>query len=153
MKLTAEQVERLNSLETAKGGLLPSVVIEDAKLKDSPLHGLFEWNIKKAAAIQWIQRAREIIGAVQIVVTTNEATVRAPMYVRDPEAKGEGYRSVVSLRNDPVNARESLIYTLDVAAGHIRRAQDLAQSLDLAGEIDQLLAQIVGVQRLIQRAA
>jgi hypothetical protein len=57
------------------------------------------------------------------------------------------------LRSDPASARQSLIYTLEVAAGHLRRAQDIAQPLGLQGEVDQLLAQVMGVQRLIKLAA
>lgn len=154
MKLTADQIAHLESLATARGQLAPSIVVEDAKLKSSPLHALFEWNVKKAAYTQWIQQAREIIASVTLVVTTNETTIRVPKYVRDPEANGaEGYRSVTALREDPVNARQSLVYTLEVAAGHLRRAYDLAQPLGLAGEVDTLLEQIAGVQRSLRVAA
>lgn len=153
MKLTEAQIERLQTLTDAGGRLTPSAVVADAKLKGSPLHALFEWNVKKAAELHWTQRAREIIGAVEIVVNTSETTVKAPMYVRDPEAKGEGYRSVASLAADPVNARESLIYTLTVAAGHLRRAYDLAQPLGLSAEVDAMLGQIAGLQRSLKVAA
>jgi len=153
MRLTELQVERLHTLANARGQLTPSSVVEEAKKKSSPLHDLFEWNVKKAAETHWLHRAREIIGAVEVIVTTTEATVRAPMYVRDPEAKGEGYRSVTALRGDPVNARESLIFTLTVAAGHLRRAYDLAQPLGFTAEVDALLAQITGMQRRLSTAA
>jgi hypothetical protein len=153
MKLTDDQIERVKSLETARGEITPRAVVEDAKDKSSPLHELFEWNKVKAAEAHWLDVAREVIGAVRVVVVTTEHTIKAPMYVRDMSANGQGYRSVTSLRSDPVSARQSLIYTLEVAAGHLRRAQDIAQPLGLQAEVDQLLAQILGVQRLIKLAA
>lgn len=153
MRLTQEQIDRLHSLANERGQLTPSSVVEDAKRNNSPLHDLFQWNTKRAAEIYWLHRARQIIGAVTVVVTNNQTTIKAPMYVRDPEATGEGYRSVAALRGDPVNARESLIYTLEIAAGHLRRALDLAEPLGLTSEIDQLIAQVAGVQRVLRSAA
>jgi len=153
MKLTEKQVARLHSLADKNGRLLPSNVVADAKQKGSPLHALFVWDTKKAAEKHWLQTAREIIGSVTVIYQTNEYTTTGVEYVRDPQAKGEGYRSVTALRDDPVNARESLIYTLEVASGHLRRAMDLAQPLGLSTEIDQLLAQVAGVQRLVKKAA
>jgi uncharacterized protein YigE (DUF2233 family) len=153
MKLTDAQIARVKELETARGEITPRAVVEDAKDKASPLHSLFEWTKAKAAEIHWLHVAREVIGAVHVVVTTTEHTIKAPMYVRDMAANGQGYRSVTALRQDPESARQSLVYTLEVAAGHIRRAQDIAAPLGLQGEVDQLLAQILGVQRMIKKAA
>lgn len=153
MTLTEQQVQHLNTIATERGELLPSRVVADAKQKDSPLHSMFVWDKSKAAKAHWLDRAREIIGSVTILVQRNEYAIKTAAYVRDPEAKGEGYRSVTALRDDPVNARQSLLYTLEVASGHLRRACDLAEPLGLSGEIDQLLAQVVGVQRLIKKAA
>lgn len=153
MKLTEAQRARLKVIESKEGRLLPSLVVADAKSKTSPLHDLFEWDLRTAAAICWTQRAREIIAAGAFIVTTTETTVSSPIYVRDPDAKGEGYRAVTSLREDPEAARESLIYTLTIAAGHIRRALDLAQALGLEDEVDALMRQIAGVQRLVHQKA
>jgi len=153
VKLTQEQIDRLRSLETDNGELTPDRVVEDARQKSSPLHDLFEWDKSKAAQAHWIDQARVIIGAVRVVVTNETTTVRAPVYVRDPEAKGQGYRNVAALRADPDAARESLVYTLEVAAGHLRRAYDLAQPLGLSHEVDALLDQIVGLQRAARPVA
>lgn len=153
MKLTEEQVARIQSLEDQRGSVTPDRVVEDARQRNSPLHDLFEWDKSKAAMAHWIQTAREIIGAVRIVVTNQTTIIKAPMYVRDPEANGQGYRSVTALRGDSAQARESLIYTLEVAAGHLRRAMDLAEPLGLSAEIDALMDQIAGVQRSVKTAA
>lgn len=153
MKLTEQQVATLKALEDSTGRLTPDDVVTAAKSKKSPLHDLFEWDDAAAASIQRIAQAREVIGAVRYVHSTTTATVRSPHYVRDPEADGQGYRSVTELRKDPAQARESLIYTLEVAAGHVRRAYDLAEPLGLSMEVDALLEQIVGLQRSLKSAA
>lgn len=154
MTLTQEQIAHVRSLEDARGGITPDVVVADAKRKDSPLHGLFEWDKGKAAAAHWIQQAREVIGAVRVVVVNQTSTFRAPVYMRDPDAAGgQGYRSVVALRSEQDRAREALVATLRTAAGHLERAHALAEPLGLASEIDDLVARIVGVQRSVTSLA
>lgn len=153
MKLTEKQIARLHGLTNAHGQITPSAVVADAKRKDSPLHKLFDWDIKRAANKFWTLRARQIIGMVTVVTTTTEAIVRTPFYVKDTTVKGEGYRTVTALRADPIQARASMIYTLEVAAGHLRRAYDLAQPLGLTNEVDALLEKITGLQRALKSAA
>jgi hypothetical protein len=153
MKLTEAQQAHLMSLETEGRRLTPALVVEDAKQKKSPLHDLFEWNTAAAAYQHWLDTAREIIGSVRVVVTTREYSVKAPGYVRDLDADGQGYQHTSALKRDPATARESLIYTLEVAAGHLRRAYDLSLALGLEAEIDALLTQVAGVQRSIRQAA
>jgi hypothetical protein len=153
MKLTAKQEQHIRSLEDKHGRITPTRLVEDAKRKSSPLHRLFRWDLRQAAEAHWIQRAREIIGCVVYKVTHDTQTLQAVCYVRDPSKAGNegGYRRVDAVSSDPEAARESLIYTLETAAGHVRRALDLAGPLGLAREIDALLAEIVGVQRLAKR--
>lgn len=145
-RLTKAQIDRIRSLETRSGRISAKKVVEDARRPSSPLHKLFDWRVRAAAERWWLHRARQIIGLVQYEVTTSTTVVHVPAYVAN--GRGEGYRSTVSLKADTVAARESLIYTLEVAAGHVRRALDLAGPLGLQGEIDELLQRIVGVQRV-----
>ena len=153
MKLTQAQIVRIKALENSKGQITARRVLEDAKKPKSPLHSLFNWDIKTAAEHWWLHRARLIIGAVTVQVTHEHATVKASGYIVDTSVKGDGYRSVVAMKRDTESARESLIYTLETAAGHIRRAYDLAGPLGLRREIDALLAQIAGVTRIAQKKA
>jgi hypothetical protein len=153
VKLTQEQIAHLKALEDAEGRLTPDQVVEDATKKTSPLHDLFEWDRTKAARSWWTATAREIIGSVTLVVTTQTTTIRTPVYVRDPDVNGQGYRTTEALQRDPIQAREALIYTLEVGAGHIRRALDLAGPLGMSGEIDLLLERIVGLQRALKSEA
>lgn len=153
MKLTQAQLARINGLENRKGQISARRLLDDAKLARSPLHSLFNWDLKHAAERWWLHRARLIIGAVTIQVTYEHSVVKSPCYVVDTSAKGEGYRNVVSLKKDTASARESLVYTLEIASGHLRRAYDLAGPLGLADEIDGLLEQIAGVARVARKKA
>lgn len=150
MKLTQAQIARIRTLENTTGHVTAPQIVKDAQNKRSPLHALFDWNVKAAAQKYWLWRAREILGAVTVVITNETTTVKAPVYVH---VKETGYQNVAHLRRDPAQARESLIYTLEMAAGHVRRAFDLATPLGLQREIDLLLEEIAGVQRVIRQAA
>jgi hypothetical protein len=152
LRLTQAQNAHILALQDASGKLTAAALVADARNKKSPIHDLFDWDPKRAIERDLLLQAREVIGAVRIVVTTDNTTVRAPYYVHVP-GEGEGYRAVSSLRNDPAQARESLIYTLQITSGHLRRAMDLAGPLGLAGEVDLLLEQITGLQRIVREAA
>jgi hypothetical protein len=153
MRLTRAQIAAIRSLENSRGQLTPRQVVAAAKSSRSPLHALFDWDLRHAAERWWIQRARVIIGAVTIQVQTREVTYKASAYMVDTAVEGQGYRSVAALKTDVAQARESLIYTLEMAAGHLRRSFDLAAPLGLSTEIDQLLHEIASVQRVITKAA
>ena len=147
MKLTQAQRSRLKSLETRTGRISARQVLVDAKKTSSPLHSLFNWNIKHAAENWWLHRARLIIGAVTYEVTHESVKLNVPGYIVDTSVKGDGYRSVVAMKTDTASARESLVYTLEVANGHLRRAFDLAGPLGLQNEINDLVTQITGLQQ------
>lgn len=151
MKLTQAQLQRIRALESKAGRISAKSLLLDAKDKRSPLHSLFNWNLRQVAEKAWLHRAREIIGAVKIQVVHTTANIKAPAYIVDTSVKGGGYRSVVALKEDKASARQSLIYTLETAAGHLRRAYDLAASLGLEREVDALLVQVASVQRVIEK--
>ena len=127
--------------------------MQAARDRRNPLHDLFDWNVKSAAEKYWLHQARIVIGAVELHVTTEQFSYKASAYMVDTTADGQGYRSTVALKADTPNARESLIYTLETAAGHLRRALDLSVPLGLSGEIDELLLRVAGVQRVVRDRA
>lgn len=149
VKLTDTQIERVKMLEGVGGVLTPDAVVADAKQEDSPLHDLFEWDVAKAAEARWLDTARIIIRTVTVVITTTTATMKVPYYTRDPDVKGQGYRSVEALRVDPVSARQALIDDLKRAAGCLARSQRVAAALNLSDELDELVHRITGLQRLV----
>lgn len=151
VRLTEPQVEAIRALENETGRLTPQRVVQAAKAKSSPLHSLFDWNTKTAAEKWWLQRARDVIGSVTYQYQTTEYSVRVPAYIQSGDRAG--YRSVIALRDDDASARESLIYALETAAGHLRRAVDLAAPLGLSADVDRLIESVVGVQRIVRAAA
>jgi len=153
MTLTQAQIAAIKALEDAEGRITPRQIFEAAKSKSSPLHGLYDWNQKHAAEKWWMHQSRLILGAMTIQVTTQEFSYKASAYMVDTSVKGQGYRSVLALKSDTDSARESLIFTLETAAGHLRRALDLAAPLGLSGEIDLLLERIAGVTRSVRKEA
>ncbi len=137
----AQIKQRLEDLMLANGGrLTPQIVINDAKSPTSVLHGHFTWDIKKAAHKCWIDQARELIRSVRIEVRTETHFVNAPRYVRDPKAgRAQGYAEVASLKTSKTIAREALQAELDRVIGALERAQEIAISLGLHGEVAKFL--------------
>lgn len=155
IKITKEVNERLAALENEHGQLTPALVVEDAKQKDSPLHGLFDWNLKSAAQKYWLHTARTIIHSVKVVVTTETVTLHAPHYVRDPSVphKEQGYVSIAQLQKDPVAARESLRVEFGRAASALTRARTLASVLNLEDEVEALIARVMGLRDRVEKDA
>jgi hypothetical protein len=145
MKITDDVKAHLAALEVA-GRLTPEAVVEDAKREDSPLHGFFKWDLQTAAEIYWLDRARQLIRAVKVVIVRNDYSFKAPFYVPDPARahKEQGYTSLVTLKQDPVAARESLLQECERAAASLKRAQKIAMALGLEAEIDDILARLSG---------
>jgi len=156
MKLTQAQQAHLRSLEDRHGRLTARRVLADARRPKSPLHDLKVWrgwDAEHATEKWWLHCAQIVIGAVTVQVIHNERVIKSVAYIVDPSNKTGGYRSAVALKADPDAARESLIYTLETAAGHLRRAYDLAPALGLTREIDALIKQITGLVRVAGKKA
>jgi hypothetical protein len=151
MKLTKAQEASIQALMDQDGRITPRAFWQAAKNPKHPCHKLFPWDKTKAAEKWWDQRAREILGAYTYEVETKEYIIDAPVLVRDTSVGGQqGYRAVTHLHRDPERARESLIFTLETAAGHLRRAMDLAVPLGFAKQIDRLIFQITGLERAVK---
>src|ERR1700741_1494249 len=102
---------RLEEIEATHGVLRPSDVVADAKKKDSPLHGFFTWDTRKAAEERWLDQARDLIKSVYFRVTEEHRTISGPFFVRAPDLPSDeqGYTSIDRLRSDPEKARSALI--------------------------------------------
>ena len=103
MKISDVVKNRLEQIASAHSGRITAdMVVADAKSKDSPLHGMFEWDARKAAQQHWLDTARKLIRSVEVVMVVENITVRAPVYVRDPdqETAKQGYIAVSNLRRD-----------------------------------------------------
>lgn len=149
MKLSEQQIARVKFLENEQGQITPALVLADAQQETSVLHPLFDWDQAKAAHTAWLDHAREIIRTVKVVITTTTMTVAAPYYVRDPDVRGAGYRSTMTLQRDPVSARQALTDELTRTAGNLIRAKHLAIALGCSEDFDELLEQVLVVKQRI----
>ena len=146
--MKTEVKERLISLEQ-DGRLTPAAVVEDAKNKASPLHGLFQWDKSKAAYAHWLDQARQLISSVRVVIQLEKSTVKSVYYVRDPSAQAndQGYIAVTTLRSDEEASRAALVAEFTRVADMLRRAREIATVLGARDEVEGLLQQVVGMRQ------
>lgn len=153
--LSAEQLARIALLDSQGQGVLsPEAVVEDATPRGAVLHGLFEWDDRKASHQYRIGQARTIIASVRIerVVTEVEAP-REIMYVRDPGLRGQpGYR-----RSDSAPAQEnsSLIcaYYLKRALASLAGAKVRTDAMGCDWPIAEAVEQIAAFLRTLEGEA
>lgn len=148
-----EQIDRLAQLHVA-GILKPEVVVADARVPDSPLHALFNWTVEEAAEAHWLDRARQLIRSVEVVIHTERTVVRTPYYVRDPEAgpKEQGYRTITEVRGEADLARAVLVAEFSRAADVLRRAHDIARALNLEDDVKELIDGVVQLREQVMEA-
>ena len=153
-KAQREVIEKqLQELADSNGGrLTPYIVIEDARHKDSPLHGEFEWDVKKAAAAHWIKQARDLIASVTIVIHTTRVDIRSPAYIRDPNCASheQGYIEVARLRTDSDASREALIAEFSRVGDLLRRARILAVALDMENDVRRIIDGVMELRERLQ---
>jgi len=152
MRMTTEKREavmrRLLELENPDTGrVTPEAVVADAKRKDSPLHDLFEWDLKKAAHQHWIDRAREIL-TMRVTITTENTSVSVCGYIRDPAAgpREQGYVSIHRLRSDTDGSREALVAEFQRIRDLLNRARELAAAFELSDEVSDLVVRVAGLR-------
>lgn len=148
MVITDEVKQRITWLETERGHVTPTAIVEDAASSTSPLHPLFEWDDTIAAAKYRLYQARTVLQRLTITITTEHLTIDAPMYVRDPSLAfdQQGYVSVAQLRADPVQARASVLLEFGRAESALTRARAVAVALHLEDDIDDLVARLTGIR-------
>lgn len=159
MKTKAERKaieDRIQKIADKHGGrITPDLVVADAKNKNSPLHGEFEWDVRKAAQAHWIDQARALIASVTVIVRTTTVDVRSPAYVRDPNrsAGEQGYISVDNLRSDSDAARSALVSEFTRVGDLLRRARILARALEMEDQVERLVRGVDELREHLQRPA
>lgn len=135
----------------AKGGVLtPQAVVEAARDPRSPLHDRFTWDDSEAANKQRLHEARTLIRSVKVVITTNRVQVKAPVYVRDPQAsaKEQGYLKLQTLKRKKDLAYEAALAEFRRADSCLERAQAITFAVGLGGDIEDLRA---GLSALVKK--
>ena len=154
LRLSDVQRAFIAGLDT-DGRITPDLVKEAARPEDSPIHALvFDKDDKQAAEDYFLYRARVVIQSyLSVVVTTQHVEVSAPCYVRDVELDGgqQGYRSMESLRTDPVAARQTFARELGRALTYPDRAHRISQALEIPNRVvERTIMQLRRVQQQVE---
>lgn len=141
-------IERLRALESGNGVITPDAVVSDAANPESPLHKYFEWDDTEAARKYRIEQARTLIRSVRVEIVEQKHKLSTIAYVRNPEAERneQGYQSVAKLRTDKDRARKATIEEIQRAEYALQRAYDVAESLGLKKEIEQLISMVRNIK-------
>lgn len=72
----------------------PEELVKEARKKRSPIHGLFEWDLRKIAAGAWRAKAQYYLRAIQIVVVNIDTSevVKQPVRAFVPIRIDQGHR-------------------------------------------------------------
>lgn len=97
--------DQLTRIYQERGILTPSVVVEDARPADSPLHNRFEWDDSVAAELHRRSQAKELIRSVKVVYkpadeTEDKKVVREWQPIRSE--RGYEYKPVGEVAEDPM---------------------------------------------------
>jgi hypothetical protein len=148
MRLTERHINYLTSLEKL-GHTSAEAILLDAKRVESPLHELYDWDPASAAEAHWLERTRQIIRLVKVIVITENHTLRLPKYLRDPMMigkEGGGYITFDTLKETESLARRALVNELERVTSALRRARIVAMALGLEDDVDQLLETVSGLR-------
>lgn len=120
--ITADVVSELLRLKRRNGLLRAQDVVKAARPARSPLHRFFEWNVRKAAMVTWIEQARELI---QVAVTVEPGLGKVHVFVSlRPNRVSGGYREMAEVLRRPDLRRILLEDALrDIEALHTRYVQ------------------------------
>jgi len=116
----------------------PELVVEDASNEDSPLHGCFEWNNKKALKQYRLHQARRVLNCITMVLPVESdddlEPVRAFINVEyDDETTYMGTMVVMSdaeLRKQTLNKIAKELNTLRQKYVQFKELAELCKSMD-----------------------
>lgn len=146
----------LRELQDKYNRITPEIVVEAASNPANPLNGEFEWDDRKAAYKQRLDRARKLITYITVVVVHKNEKMIVPYYVRDPAAppKRQGYVSLGSSSLKREDARTIMLAEFDRCEASIKRARGVTGVLDkrfpgLDEQLEKLLARILEMRQVL----
>jgi len=158
-KEVAAELARINAQH---GGLQASVVVAEAEPKDSPLHGEFEWDNKKAGHKYRLMQARTLIRLIVPVIELPDGSTRADPYVwvpptaaqKEESDSNEGVYQTTSVvvQDTDAFARALSALTAKMTAA-IRAAEELRDAaIALPGDDGERMARIAMAITALQTA-
>lgn len=130
-KLTKAQFERIRRMLKKKDALTASGILEEAMDKNSPLHGLFEWDDTKAAHEYRLMQARQVARRYNITEADPAAKlVHVPAVIVDRGDKREGqYKAASVVAMHPTEFERAMAEALNrltSAESAVKQLQDVA---------------------------
>ena len=115
----------LDRIARERGGLVPAVIVDEARPEDAPLHDAFLWDDEAAGERYRQWQARDMIRSIRVVYA--EAEESEPIYFH--VSKSEGFE-----------------------AGAYLPATVIAKDVDLVAQVrDELIGKIAGIHRDLDR--
>ena len=146
----------IEELRDKHGRITGRMFVNAAKNPKHPCHHEFIWDNKKAADIQRIDRANELIRYVTVVVIDRTQKIVAPCYVRDPMKRGNeaGMIAITSSLLNRQHAEKIMLGELERCQAAIERARSVTNILDkthrgLSLHLEEMLEQIVQIRRMM----
>lgn len=143
----------IKALEDDMGVVTPARVVDAARDKASVLHEYFEWDDAAAAESHRLDQARALIRSVRVEVRTGEVSFKSVAYIKDPETRDQGYKSIAILSQNETAAKDAVDAEFEAVAGHLRRARDIARALGYADHIEDLLRGVIETRHEIRSMA
>ena len=105
-------VNELKRLQSIHGVLTPSIIVNEAYNKTSPLHPIFEWDDDKAAFNYRLQQARVLLNNIQVTIVSDGEEKNISVY--EVTTVSEGYKSIDTFTSDDImfvrnNVKKQLI--------------------------------------------
>jgi hypothetical protein len=146
--------ERRRAIEACTdkhGRILPKLVVDAARSPKSPLHKEFEWDDRKAALVQRLDRAQELIREVKLMVIHDAIKISAPYFVSDPTSRESAYVATTTAARDEELSESILMDELRRIESAVVRARALAAAFGLVGHFDRMLSDVVEVRGRLSR--
>jgi hypothetical protein len=130
--LTKAAKEEMEILRVQHDGMLrPSHVVGAARKKTSALHDYFEWDIKKAAEMAWLDTASRLIRICVEVIPWDGAEITVRSLVSLPSDRGPDgcYRVLADVLNDK-DQRQELLDDVLGQLNHLKNKYRILRELD-----------------------
>jgi hypothetical protein len=153
IRLAIEQLRQKGGRVTARA------IVDAARDQKHPLHDEFIWSDAKAADQQRLERARELIRYVTVMVIHRSEHISVPVYARDPSvpAREQGYIALTSAEIKKDHALSIVLAELERCKNSIERARGITDELDkrfpgLTARFEDMLDRIVTMHRELEAA-
>jgi hypothetical protein len=138
--LTENVYNEFGRLMTQTGGMLhPRDVVKAARDPKSPLHKLFTWDDREAAARYRISEARQLINSYEITYEEQNISVKALTSIEMDRAFGGGYRwthDVLQRSDLREEMKKDALRVLEAARSkyqHVTELAEIWEAIEAAG--------------------